>query len=255
MKRFSMLPVRFLDLGFLGTNWGFVDFDLESHVEVNADSWYEICKKMRLFYDLGCEKGKLGNLMGRCRFVDSSKPPDFGFRFGNPSDFGYGNMKHFGLSAEKRDTIAKEYPYVLGRNKMANLPNVMRALNLHEWFFDRIKDGNHGCLLIAPSDWVWRKFFDMKVLVHVHGTSTSCKKDLTVLSAWGLHSRNFKRIKPRYRCHKWLMDNGLCTRNYSIASIVATGEKSFVARLSRIHPDAPKYWLESFSYQEPGDSS
>ncbi|KAE8702020.1 hypothetical protein F3Y22_tig00110503pilonHSYRG00559 [Hibiscus syriacus] len=29
-----------------------------------------------------------------------------------------------------------------------------------------------------------------------------------------------KRIKPRYRFHKWLTENDLCARNYSIASIV-----------------------------------
>ncbi|KAK8487045.1 hypothetical protein V6N13_016284 [Hibiscus sabdariffa] len=344
----------------------FVDFDLGSLVEANIDSCYEICRKMRLFYDLGCERGKFGELMGRnkslflqhpeevlvqkiqyfCRF--SVRKEDVGllilqspeileFDLETPVISVMGTLKHFGLSAEKRDSIAKEYPYVLGRNKMANLPNVMRALNLNEWFFNRIKDGNHRLLancalsdLDEDFDKDFRDSFEkiqfsrtpvhtmekliflrrigfgensltMKVLAHVHGTSTELQERFDSILGVGItfsklckmvkttpkvlnqspetlaQKVNFlryemgvsldyldvfpaflcfnleKRIKPRYRFHKWLKENGLCTRDYSIASIVATCEKSFLARLSNIHPDAPKYWSESFSYREPDD--
>ncbi|XWS45840.1 hypothetical protein CRYUN_Cryun14cG0014000 [Craigia yunnanensis] len=153
----------------------FVDFDLGSCVEANVDAWYEICRKMRVFYDLGCEKGKLGELMGRsknlflqhpeevlvqkveyfCRFsvwkedvglLILQRPEILDFDLETPVISVMGILKHFGLSAEERDSIAQEYPYVLGRNKMANLPHVMRALNLHEWLFNKIKDGNHHLL-------------------------------------------------------------------------------------------------------------
>ncbi|KAE8673536.1 RNA-binding KH domain-containing protein isoform 1 [Hibiscus syriacus] len=346
----------------------FVDFDLGNHVEANVDSWYEICRKMRVFYDLGCQKGEIGELMGRnkslflqhseevmvkkieyfCRFLARKEdvgllilqsPEILDFDLETPVISVMGILKHFGLSADKRDSIAKEYPYVLGRNKMANLPNVMKALNLHEWLFNKIKDGNYRLLvnctlsdLDEDFDKDFRDSFEriqfsrtpihtmekliflhkigfgensltMKVLAHVHGTSAELQERFDSLLCMGItfsklckmvqttpkvlnqspktivQKVNFllyemgvsldyldifpaflcfnleKRIKPRYRLHKWLTENGLCTRNYSIASIVATGEKSFVARLSRIHPDAPKHWLESFSYQEPGDSS
>ncbi|XVF79786.1 hypothetical protein PTKIN_Ptkin15bG0017500 [Pterospermum kingtungense] len=346
----------------------FVDFDLGSSVEANVDAWYEICRKMRVFYDLGCKKGKLGELMGRsknlffqypeevlvqkveyfCRFsvrkedvglLILQSPEILDFDLETPVISVMGIVKHFGLSAEERDSIARLYPYVLGRNKMANLPHVMRALSLHEWFFNKIKGGNHRLLanyaLSDPDEDLDKDFIDsfdriqfsrtpihtmeklsflhgigfgenlltMKVLAHVHGTSSELRERFDCLLGTGIkfsklckmikmtpkvinqspetieRKVNFlrgemgvsldyldifpaflcfnleKRIKPRYRLHKWLEEKGLCTRNYSIASIVATGEKSFIDRLYRIHPDAPRQWFENFSYQEPSNSS
>lgn len=346
----------------------FVDFDLGSSVEANVDAWFEICRKIRVFYDLGCEKGKIGELMGRsknlflqypeevlvqkveyfCRFsvreedvglLILQSPEILDFDLETPVVSVMGILKHFGLSAEERNSIAQEYPYVLGRNKMANLPQVMRALNLHEWFFNNIKDGNHQLLanyaLSNTDEDLDKDFSDglerikfsrtpvhtrekltflhgigfgknsltMKVLAHVHGTSCELQERFDCLLSTGIEFSklckmikttpkvinqspetikrkiNFlcdemgvsldyldifpaflcynleKRIKPRYRLHKWLMEKGLCTRNYSIASIVATGEKSFVERLYRIHPDAAKQWFENFSYQEPSNGS
>lgn len=57
------------------------------------------------------------------------------------------------------------------------------------------------------------------------------------------------RIKPRHRFHMWLTERGFCKQEYSIASIVATSDKSFVARLHVIHPDAPKLWVD-FSHSK-----
>jgi hypothetical protein len=47
----------------------FVDFDLASCVEGNVDAWYEVCRKIQFFYDLGCEKGTAGDMMGRSKYV------------------------------------------------------------------------------------------------------------------------------------------------------------------------------------------
>ncbi|XP_024032800.1 transcription termination factor MTEF18, mitochondrial [Morus notabilis] len=42
----------------------FQNFELaRSCVEENVDTWYELCRKVRVFYDLGCKKGKVGELM------------------------------------------------------------------------------------------------------------------------------------------------------------------------------------------------
>ncbi|XP_022759486.1 transcription termination factor MTEF18, mitochondrial [Durio zibethinus] len=345
--------------------WIFVDFDLGSCVEANVDAWYEICRKMRVFYDLGCDKGKMAELMGRsknlflqhpievlvqkveyfCRFsirkedvglLILQSPEILDFDLETPVISVMGILKHFGLSAEERDSITQKYPYVLGRNKMANLPHVMRALSLHQWFFNKIKDGNHQLLanyaisyIDEDLDMDFRDSLEriqfsrtpvhtmeklrfllgigfgensltMKVLAHVHGTSSELQERFDGLLGTGIdfaklckmikttpkvlnqspetveRKVNFlrhemgvsldyldifpaflcfnleNRIKPRYRLHKWLTEKGLCTRNYSIASIIATGEKSFVARLYRIHPDAPKQWFENFS---PNNSS
>ncbi|KAE8720886.1 RNA-binding KH domain-containing protein isoform 1 [Hibiscus syriacus] len=136
----------------------------------------------------GCEKGKIGYLMGRnkslflqhpevvlvrkieyfCRFsvrkedvslLILQSPEILDFDLETPVISVMRILKHFALSAENRDAIAKEYPYALGRNKMANLPNVMRALNLHEWFFDRIKDGNHRLLADCTLGDVYEDFY------------------------------------------------------------------------------------------------
>ena len=56
-----------------------------------------------------------------------------------------------------------------------------------------------------------------------------------------------KRIMPRCRFHKWLREQDWCRYKYSLASIVATSDKMFMARISDIHPDAPKKWSDSFS--------
>lgn len=53
-----------------------------------------------------------------------------------------------------------------------------------------------------------------------------------------------KRIKPRYRFHVWLTEQGWCKKKYSISSIIAVSEKGFLAQLSCIHPTAPQLWLE-----------
>lgn len=47
--------------------------------------------------------------------------------------------------------LSQRYPYVLGKNKLGNLPGIMRAMNLHKWFLIRIFDGNHHYL---SSSWV-----------------------------------------------------------------------------------------------------
>ncbi|KAI4354725.1 hypothetical protein L6164_003571 [Bauhinia variegata] len=51
-------------------------------------------------------------------------------------------MKHFDLSSEDLKDVNENYAHVLGMNKMANLLDVMRALNWPEWFFNKFKDGN-----------------------------------------------------------------------------------------------------------------
>ncbi|KAL4365447.1 hypothetical protein AHAS_Ahas07G0107000 [Arachis hypogaea] len=56
-------------------------------------------------------------------------------------------LTHFGLSTEDMKEVSRSYGHVMGTNKMANLPNVMKALGLQEWFLKKIKDGNHMLLV------------------------------------------------------------------------------------------------------------
>ncbi|WCJ22986.1 Mitochondrial transcription termination factor family protein [Euphorbia peplus] len=153
----------------------FFDFDLESCVEENVDAWHEICAKIRVFYDFGFESGKLGDIIGESKgvFLEYSaellvEKIEYFSRFGvtkldaallllrNPEILDYdletpvisveGLLKHFGFSGGELENVARKYPYVMGRNRMANLPQVMKAMDLQSWFFDKIKDGDHKLL-------------------------------------------------------------------------------------------------------------
>jgi hypothetical protein len=233
----------------------FLDFDLATCVEENVDAWYEVCRKIRVFYDLGCEKGKVGDLMGRSKYVFLEYPEEvlvqkaeYFCRFGvRKEDVGLlllrspeimnldmetpvisvlGFLKHFGLSTKELESISRKYPYVLGRNKMANLPHVMKALNLHEWFFHKLKSGNHQLLanyvLSDPDEGLDTEFRDglekikssrcpihtmkklnflhgigygenaltMKVLDHLHGTSIKLQERFDCLLHLGIEFSN-----------------------------------------------------------------
>ncbi|KAK4267857.1 hypothetical protein QN277_024585 [Acacia crassicarpa] len=154
----------------------FLDFELARSVEENIDSWHEVCRKIRVFYNLNGEKGKLGELIGRakaifieygedeliqkadyfCRFAVKKEevallllkaPELLNLDLQVPLISVSKLLKHFGLSPKILEDVSKKYDHVLGTNKMDNLPNVMRALDLHEWFFNKMKDGNHNLLL------------------------------------------------------------------------------------------------------------
>lgn len=334
----------------------FVCSDLVSCIEPDVDIWYDLCRKMRLFCDWGCDIVKVVEPVARSRNVFLGYPDevlvnkfDFFCKFGvGKEDVGLlilnspeilsfdletpvisvmGLLKQFGLSQEERDEVAKKYPYVFGRNKMANLPHVMRALHLHKWFFDVVKNGKHHLLgnyaLSDPDEDLDKEFIDglekikssrttlhtmnklsflhgigygenaitLKVLGRLHGTSNELLARFNCLLHCGVefsnalsmvkttpkilnqspetieHKVDFlrdeletslnyldsfpaflcfdleNRIKPRCRFHKMMKEKGLCTRNYSIASIVATGQKSYIARLYGMHPAAPKLWF------------
>ncbi|GFZ00674.1 mitochondrial transcription termination factor family protein [Actinidia rufa] len=340
----------------------FIDFDLVSCVEGNVDAWVEVCRKIRVFYDLGCEKGKMGELMGRRKIVFLRYPEEvlvkkaefFSRLSVSKSDVGLlllekskildfdledrvisvsGFLKNLGMSENELKSIAEEYPYALGRNKMANLPFVMRALDLHEWFFTKMKVGNHclfGTYTIGnPSEDLDKDYnsrldsiqsskttvhtlrkldflhsigfgennMTMKVLANSHGTSTELQERFDCLLRAGIQFSKLckmvrlspkilnqnpqslewkikflceeigsslqyldlfpaylcydleKRIKPRYRFHTWLTEKGWSAKTYSLASMIATSEKSFLARISGIHPAAPKLWFDFISNQ------
>jgi len=153
----------------------FVDFDLGSQVEGNVDLWFEACRKIKVFYDLGVDKGKVGEVMDRSKTVFIDYPEkvfaekvEFFCRLGvNKMDVGFlllrypgilsikfndrvisvlGFLNHFGAQSKKLKRVMHKYPYVLGRNKMVNLPHILRALDLHEWFFNRMNCGYYQLL-------------------------------------------------------------------------------------------------------------
>lgn len=328
--------------------------------EGDVDSCYEICKKFRLFYNLGLEKGKVGALMSTKKSIFLEFPEeilaqkaDYFCRFDvKKQDVGLllvhspeilnldlnsrmisvvGLLKHVGLGTDELNHVVDKFSHVLGRNQMANLPNVMRALDLHKWFFYEImndyqllatyclnspdEDVDEGFGLSLETIRLSRtpthtmnklKFLHgigygensvtIGVLSRLHGTDRELQERFDCLLRMGVEFSKLclmiriapkilnqkpdileqkveflcrqigssleyldvfpaflcfdleKRMKPRYRFHMWLRKKGLCSRDYSIASIMATSEKKFVARIFGIHPAAPKHWFETFSY-------
>ncbi|EXB37631.1 hypothetical protein L484_021837 [Morus notabilis] len=149
----------------------FRGFGMGRCVEGNVDAWYELCCKVRVLYDLGFEKGKVGELMCDRKeiFLECPKEVlvrkvDYFAKFGVGKDYVLlfllqhreilnldfetrmisvlGLLKHFGMGVEELQSVSEKYPHVLGRNKMENLPHVMKALDLHEWCFDKIRSSN-----------------------------------------------------------------------------------------------------------------
>ncbi|KAL8232327.1 hypothetical protein R6Q57_002105 [Mikania cordata] len=337
-----------------------IDFSLINDVDGDVDTWIDLCRKIRLFYNLGCKKHDVFDMIGRSKTilleyseVILSEKIKYFCRFDVTTDevlslllSGFkmydldlrtqvfcvrGLLRHFGIDEKQLNFITEKYPYVFGRNRLANLPYVMRSLNLNQWFFDNLKHGGHLLLKSYPiinSDQDYDKDFaesllriqssrvhihtlsklqflhsigfgenclTIKVLKHMHGTSSQlnnrffclihngiefsklCKiinlspkvlnqqtqileKKLIFLCKEISSSLDYldvfpaylcfdleKRIKPRYRFHAWLMETSLCETEYSLASIIATSERSFIARIYRIHPAAPKRYLEIFT--------
>ncbi|XP_061368541.1 transcription termination factor MTEF18, mitochondrial-like [Gastrolobium bilobum] len=339
----------------------FLDFALARSVEGNVDSWHEVCRKLRVFFDLNCWDGKLGELMGRNKSIflehkeeDLVNKVEYFCRFGGkkeevarlilqcpellnldmekPAINVLKLLNHFGLSSKDLEDVSRNFAHVLGTNKMVNLPNIMRALGLQEWFFNKIKDGHHHLLgdyiTSYPNEDQDKDYQDglrmihisrarvhsinklnflhglgfgenaltMNVLNHLHGTSSELQERFDCL----LRSRiefsklcmmvrmtprilnqnsriierkvNFfhqemgttldyvetfpailyyhleDRIIPRYRFHIWLTEKGLCSKRYSVRSMIANTEKEFVARVFKIHPAAPKHWFEQFCH-------
>lgn len=339
-----------------------VDTDLVNCVESTVQAWVDVCKKVRVFYDLGSRKEKIAEFIGKNKhfFLDYKEGvlvynSRFFLRLGiDKNDVGLLLLErpeifdidlehpvisiselliHFGLDQIKLESISQEYPYVLGRNKMSNLPEVMRAMNLQEWFFEQMRNGNH-CLMYSyvlgssnedtndnytnflvkvqssrtPIHTLGKLNFlheigfgendlTLAALRHLHGTSKELRGRFDCLLRAGVHysklcrivkispkilNQNRKtlekkikflleetdfsleyldvfpaflcfdldaRVKPRHSFHLWLIEKGLSAKRYSLASMVATSEKKFLARIYGIHPAAVKHWFECFSSQ------
>ncbi|KAL4578679.1 hypothetical protein LXL04_014808 [Taraxacum kok-saghyz] len=351
-----------IDLLFYDLKRVIIDFDLINDVEGNVDEWIDLCRKIRLFYNLDSSKHDVFDMIGKSKHILVEHSEEilaekikyfsrfdvtneeiislllsaseiFEIDLKIPIFCVSGLLKHFDIDEEHLNSVTKKYPYVFGRNKLSNLPEVLKSLNLNQWFFNKIKDGGHHLLTtysIPNSDQDFDKEFleslvriqssrvpnhtlskleflhaigygenclTIKVLKHVHGTNSQLNARFNCLIRNGIEfsklvkiislspkilnqqSENLekkvrflreeigssldyldvfpaylcfdleRRIKPRYRFHMWLMETGLCVRKYSVASIIATSEMSFIARVYRIHPAAPKKYLEIFMNQ------
>ncbi|KZV41594.1 hypothetical protein F511_15363 [Dorcoceras hygrometricum] len=324
----------------------FVDYGLAGSVEDTVDAMLEVCNKLRLIYDLGCEFGKVGELIGKSKrvLVDYSeealvrkieyfcklnvrKDEIVLFLLSRSEIFGFdmekrvisvkGFLEHFGLRGKDLTSLEQKYPHVFGRNKITNLPNVMRSLDLGVWFFEKMKNGDHSLFStytlrhskegldkiyennlikiqakrthfhsMVKLDFLHRvgfgeNKFAVKAFVRLNSSGSQLQQRFDYLLSCGIGYSSLcamvkhanilnqqepvlkqkldflcidmrssfkyldifpgylcydleKRIKPRYEIHKWLVEEGFCKIKYSIATIVATSEKKFNARISRI---------------------
>ncbi|XP_074282610.1 transcription termination factor MTEF18, mitochondrial-like [Silene latifolia] len=334
----------------------FLDLDLESCMVGNSDVWFEVCEKVKFFYELGVKKGEFLKLIvsiltcypmetlgekveffSRLGFEKSeigvlilSNPKILGIKIEDRVISVSSILKHFGLCKEKLLSVEEKYAYVFGRNKMVNLPSILRALDLHEWFFDRMKCGDYKLFdsydLSSPDDGLDENYVQhleslktertysysfsklkflhgigfgengltVKLFASLQGSAGDLQERFDFLLSEGIEfSKLFKmmsrtpkilnqemgslkkklqffveeidlplnyletfpsyflynletRIKPRYKFHVWLTDQGLCTKKITLATIISVGHKGFVSQLSRIHPSAPQLWMEQY---------
>uniref|UniRef100_A0A1D1Y2V5 mTERF domain-containing protein 1, mitochondrial n=1 Tax=Anthurium amnicola TaxID=1678845 RepID=A0A1D1Y2V5_9ARAE len=151
------------------------DFHPEGSAEENVDTYFHLCRRIRVFYDLGCEKGSMGEFLAASReellkleVEDLIKKVDFFCRLGmNKEEAGLFVLQcpevlqfdlespmlrmpdylgQIGLSREDLDSIPHKYPYVMGKNRVENLPSMLRAMDLNEWFVHEIRNGRHHYL-------------------------------------------------------------------------------------------------------------
>ncbi|XP_021755256.1 transcription termination factor MTEF18, mitochondrial-like [Chenopodium quinoa] len=149
-----------------------IDYDLGDGLVGNVDLWYEVCRKLRLFYDLGVPKRAVGESISKSSvvFTDYSEkvlaekveffcklsvvkadvgllllshPEILSIDIENRVVSVSGFLNHFGLSKNELKLLMEKYSYVFGRNKMSNLPHILRAMDLHEWFFHNMKLGKY----------------------------------------------------------------------------------------------------------------
>ncbi|XP_072983540.1 transcription termination factor MTEF18, mitochondrial [Typha latifolia] len=164
----------------------FAEFDLKGN---NVDAFLQLCQKIRVLYDTGAEVGTMGELMVRNKKIflkieKSALAQKLGFfaRLGmkreevgrfvlqnpeileldldNPSISMPGYLRHIGLGLDEVAEIAWRYPYVMGKNKLGNLPGSLRAVGLTEWFLCKIVDGNYHLLY---ADFVSSTSHDAKI--------------------------------------------------------------------------------------------
>lgn len=150
----------------------FVDYGLDGCAGDDVELLLRFCRRIRLFYDMRSGKGDMGELMGRNKriFVEIEESVlaqklrffvKLGVRTEDVGAFTLKNAEIFdldlenpeilipdylmrlGLSKEKIDSLMKRCPYVMGKNKLGNLPGILKALDLDKWFFSKIVDGKN----------------------------------------------------------------------------------------------------------------
>lgn len=148
----------------------FVANHVVNSMESNVDIYFDICEKIQIFYELGSAEGSIGSLLRENDWVilDTDKKElrkrlGFFAKLGMKEDLGQFVLKNsreifkldfeltisipeylhsVGLEKNDANSVMSAYPYVVGKNKLGNVPGLMRAVGLSGWFLSRIQHSN-----------------------------------------------------------------------------------------------------------------
>ncbi|KAF3335522.1 mTERF [Carex littledalei] len=148
----------------------FVDNDVVNSMGNEVDNYLDICEKIQIFYELGSAEGSIGSLLRENDWVifDTDKKElrkrlDFFAKLGMKEDLGQFLLRnsreifkldfeltisipeylHFvGVEENEANNVILAYPYVVGKNKLGNLPRIMCAVGLSDWFLSRVQHSN-----------------------------------------------------------------------------------------------------------------
>lgn len=170
--------------------YGGLDPDLGASNDI--DMFLRVCRRMQMFYDAGVKIGSIGGLVG-CNqrvFLDLKEElighklkffKSLGFageeagRFllSNPGVFDIDfdhvvisvpeYLRRVGLVQDEVDAAVKLHPFVVGRNRLKNLPGVVRAMGLSHRFLEKISGGGESLRYLSPDFLAEDASYDLEV--------------------------------------------------------------------------------------------
>jgi mTERF len=150
------------------------DFFMSNHVvnsmENEVDIYLDISEKIQIFYELGSAEGSIGILLRENDWVildmdkkELRKRLGFFAKLGMKEELGQFVLKnsgeifkldfeltisipeylhYVGLEKNEINDFIVAYPYVVGKNKLGNLPSIICAAGLSSWFLCRVQHSN-----------------------------------------------------------------------------------------------------------------
>ncbi|VAI48385.1 unnamed protein product [Triticum turgidum subsp. durum] len=158
----------------------------------DIDVFLRVCGRMQMFYDAGMKVGSIGGLVGcnqrvflelkeerigeRLKFFKRLGLPGEeagSFLLSNPGvlDLDFDDvvisvpeyLRRVGLADDEVDVAVKKHPYVVGRNRLENLPGVLRAMGLSHRFLEKISGGGESLRYLSPDFVLEDASYDMEV--------------------------------------------------------------------------------------------
>ncbi|KAM0852184.1 hypothetical protein ACQ4PT_051931 [Festuca glaucescens] len=170
--------------------YGGLDPDLGASNDI--DIFLRVCRRMQMFYDAGVKIGSIGGLVGcnqrvflelkeeligeRLKFFKSlglageeagrfllSNPGVFDIDFDDVVISVPEYLRRVGLVDDEVDAAVKLHPFVVGRNRLRNLPGVLRAMGLSHRFLEKISGGGESLRYLSPDFVAEDASYDLEV--------------------------------------------------------------------------------------------